>query len=94
MKFEDLKFEGSPEGIFRSVMEIGEYTLSVIKEPEKTLYEAAIFKGKDFVQLPGIHKTPENDEDFVDDVIPYLSPENVTGIMKKLASISVDSKVN
>ena len=84
-RFEDLIFRGSPEGVFRSSTVIGDYTLSVIKEPEKTLYEAAIFKGNEFVQLPGIHRD--------EDVIPYLSHEEVTGIMLKLhtmAGVPVD----
>ena len=92
-RFEDLIFRGSPEGVFRSSTVIGDYTLSVIKEPEKTLYEAAIFKGNDFVQLKGIHRTPEDENDFVDDVIPYLTTEQVSGIMLKLhamAGVPVD----
>ena len=84
-RFEDLIFRGSPEGVFRSSTVIGDYTLSVIKEPQKTHYEAAVFKGNDFVRLPGIHKD--------EDVIPYLSHEEVTGIMLKLhtmAGVPVD----
>ena len=79
-RFEDLIFRGSPEGVFRSSTVIGDYTLSVIKEPHKALYEAAVFEGNDFVQLPGIH----NDND----VIPYLSTEQVTGIMLKLHTLA------
>jgi len=84
-RFEDLIFRGSPEGVFRSSTVIGDYTLSVIKEPQKTLYEAAVFKGNEFVQLPGVNKG--------EDVIPYLSHEEVTGIMLKLhtmAGVPVD----
>ena len=87
-RFEDLIFRGSPEGVFRSSTVIGDYTLSVIKEPGKTLYEAAVFSGTDFVQLPGIHRTPENEDDMVDDVIPYLSTQEVTGIMLKLHTLA------
>jgi len=37
----------------------GNYQLSVILEENKKLYEVAIFdKDSNFVQLPGIHKTP------------------------------------
>lgn len=79
-RFEDLIFRGSPEGVFRSSTVIGDYTLSVIKEPEKRLYEAAVFSGNDFVQLPGIHDD--------DDVIPRLTTEQVTGIMLKLHSMA------
>ena len=87
-RFEDLIFRGSPEGVFRSSTVIGDYTLSVIKEPHKALYEAAVFEGNDFVQLPGIHRTPEHDEDTVDDVIPYLTTEQVSGIMLKLHTLA------
>ena len=79
-RFEDLIFRGSPEGVFRSSTPIGDYTLSVIKEPEKTGYEAAVILGSDFVQLPGIHKNS--------DVIPGLSPEEVSAIMLKLHSLA------
>jgi len=88
LRFEDLIFRGSPEGVFRASTVFGDYTLSIIKEPQKTLYEAAIFKGNDFVQLPGIHRTPTSPDDVVDDVIPYLSIEEVNGIMVKLHSLS------
>ena len=40
-----------------------------------------------FIQLPGIHRVPQEEEDWIDDVIPYLSPDAVTGIMKKLQSL-------
>ena len=79
-RFEDLIFRGSPEGVFRSSTVIGDYTLSVIKEPHKALYEAAVFEGNDFVQLPGIHTD--------DDVIPYLTTEQVSGIMLKLHTLA------
>ena len=86
-RFEDLIFRGSPEGVFRSSTVIGDYTLSVIKEPEKTLYEAAIFKGNDFVQLPGIHRTPEHDEDFVDDVRLYLKEKMNNNFVPKIYNL-------
>lgn len=89
MRFEDLTFAGSPEGIKRSRTKFGRYELSVICEPGKHVYEVAIFDELgDFVQLPGIHRTPTTDEEFVDDVIPYLTAQEVTGIMLKLATIS------
>lgn len=89
MRFEDLKFEESPEGVKRSRTKFGRYELSIICEPGKSLYEAAVFdQHGDFCQLPGIHRTPEHDEDFVDDVIPYLSPEQVTGLMLKMTCIA------
>jgi len=84
--FENLVFRSyAKDKIERSRYGFGKYQLSVIKEPEKNFYEAAIFdKDLNFVQLPGIHRTPENEDDFVDDVIPYLTPEEITGIMVKL----------
>jgi len=86
--FEDLKFEGSKEGVLRARHQFGSYTISVIKEPQKSLYEVAIFdQHMAFVQLPGIHRTPEDQDDFVDDVIPYVSPEQVSGIMIKLLTL-------
>lgn len=88
MRFEDLKFEGSPEGIKRSRTQFGRYELSVICEPGKSLYEAAVFDEHGaFCQLPGIHRKPADEEDFVDDVLPYLTPEQVTGIMLKLQTL-------
>jgi hypothetical protein len=58
------------------------YTLSVVKEPLKEgSYEIAIFKGNNFVQLPGINPG--------EDVIRYLSENAVSGIMAKLASVTM-----
>lgn len=89
--FENLVFRSySEDKIERSRYGFGDYQLSVIKEPQKNFYEAAIFdKDLNFVQLPGIHRTPENEDDLVDDVIPYLTPEDVTGIMIKLQTIQL-----
>lgn len=89
MRFDDLEFKPTDYGGIQATHQFGRYQLSVIKEPSKTLYEIAIFDSSGlFTQLPGIHRTPDHDEDFVDDVIPYLSPEEVSGIMLKLAAIS------
>ena len=86
MRFEDLTFNNSPEGVQRSTAQFGAYQLSVILEPGKSLYEIAVFDtDNNFVQLPGIHAT---NTDFVDDVIPYLTEEQVTGIMLKLSCIA------
>ena len=53
MRFEDLEFEGSPEGISRARIKMGKYQLSVIKESHKSSYEVAILNEQDdFVQLP------------------------------------------
>lgn len=81
--FEDLQFVEDPDGIpiKRARATYGAYELSVILEEPKTLYEAAIFLEGHFIQLPGIHQKNN-------DVIPYLTPENVTGIIRKLQSIA------
>lgn len=89
MRFDDLDFQPTDYGGIQALQKFGKYQLSVIREPGKTLFEVAIFDSSNlFTQLPGIHRTPEHDEDWVDDVIPYLTPEQVSGIMIKLATIS------
>ena len=83
--FDNLIFRTDPDGVARARYGFGKYQLSVILEPGKKLYEAAIFdEQKNFVQLPGIHRHPEYEDDFVDDVIPFLNEKNITGIMRKL----------
>ena len=89
MRFDDLDFQPTDYGGIQATQKFGKYELSVIKEPGKKLFEIAIFDSTgSFTQLPGIHKTPKHTDDFVDDVIPYLTPEQVSGIMIKLATIS------
>ena len=85
LTFDDLTFTEVRPNHFQALIQIGNYQLSVILEERKTRYEAAIFKDNQFVQLPGIH--PDYGEERSDDVIPYLLPEDVTGIMLKLQSI-------
>lgn len=92
LTFNDLVFKEVRNNHFQAVQQFGQYKLSVILEERKTLYEVAIFEGDNFVQLPGIHGIPEDEDDYIDDVIPYLSPEAVTGIMKKLSFIETFSK--
>jgi phospholipase C len=82
MTFNDLTFEEVRTGHFQAKQQFGRYQLSVILEPGKTLYEAAVFDDDLFVQLPGIH--PNYYEAFSDDVIPNLLPDDVSGIMHKL----------
>ena len=78
--FDDLVFIEDYSGIKRSRMTIGKYVLSVILEPHKSLYEIAVLDDYDnFVRLPGI----SND----DDVVPYLTEDDVSIIMKKLMSL-------
>lgn len=76
MKFADLKFNEIHPNHFQARQSFGKYDLSVIREPEKSCYEIAVFADNNFVQLPGIHNG--------DDVIPYLEPADVEGIMLKL----------
>ena len=80
MKFDDLQFSEIRPQHFQAKQSFGNYDLSVILEPGKKLYEIAVFKDNNFIQLPGIH----ND----DDVIPYLEPADVEGIMLKLHFIA------
>ncbi len=82
MTFADLTFEEIYPSHFQAKMQFGKYQLSVILLPGKTQYEAAVFDDDMFVQLPGIH--PDYYEDFSDDVIPCLLPDDVSGIMHKL----------
>ena len=90
MEFKDLDFhenrgggpksEASPAGIAAKAV-FGNYRLSVIRLPEKSLYEVAIFDmSNNFVRLPGIHK-------YDDDVIPHLTEEEVEEIMLKLVAL-------
>ena len=82
MTFADLTFEEIYPSHFQAKMQFGKYQLSVVLLPGKTQYEAAVFDDDMFVQLPGIH--PDYYEDFSDDVIPCLLPDDVSGIMHKL----------
>ena len=79
--FNTLKFNEVGPGHFQAKQQFGKYQLSVILEPGKTLYEAAVFDGNFFVQLPGIHDN--------DDVIPGLTPDAVDAIMLKLQLIEM-----
>ena len=84
LKFKDIVFKEDPDGLPLTSARINYklYTLSVVKETLKEgTYEVAIFKGENFVNLPGIN--PNND------VIRYLSESAVTGVMVKLASVTM-----
>ena len=89
--FKDLVFRSySEDKVARARYGFGDFQLSVILEPGKKLYEAAIFdKDLNFVQLPGIHRKATDEDDFVDDVIPHLTEEEISGIMAKLQSIQL-----
>ena len=79
--FNTLKFEEVRDNHFQAKQQFGRYQLSVILEPGKTLYEAAVFDDDLFVQLPGIHDN--------DDVIPGLTPDAVDAIMMKLKLVEM-----
>ena len=79
--FNTLEFNEIYPGHFQAKQQFGQYQLSVILEPGKTLYEAAVFDDNFFVQLPGIHNN--------DDVIPGLTPDAVDAIMLKLQLIEM-----
>ena len=84
LKFKDIEFKEDPDGLplTSARIDYNFYTLSVVKETLKEgTYEIAIFKDNNFVQLPGIN--PGND------VIRYLSESAVSGIMVKLASVTM-----
>ena len=84
-KFDDLQFVKFLDGVSATAT-YGEYELSVVQHSgsygsSNGLYEIGVFKGNDMVELPGI--TEEGDT-----VKGWLSEENVTGIMKKMISIT------
>tara|TARA_R110000851_G_scaffold4150_2_gene16993 strand:- start:975 stop:1247 length:273 start_codon:yes stop_codon:yes gene_type:complete len=85
MKFQDLKMVEIRNGHFQATEQFGQYQLSVVLLPGATKYEVAIFDDDMFVQLPGIH--PSYGDDWGDDVIPGLMPEDVSGIMNKLETL-------
>lgn len=78
--FNTLTFNEVRTGHFQAMQQFGNYQLSVVLLPGKTLYEAAVFEDDKFIQLPGIH----ND----DDVIPNLTPAAVSNIMLKLSCVT------
>ena len=84
-KFDDLQFVKFLDGVSATAT-YGEYELSVVRHSasygnSNGLYEIGVFKGDEMVELPGI--TAEGDT-----VKGFLTEENVTGIMKKMISIT------
>ena len=82
--FSDLQFTKFLDGVSATVT-YGDYELSVVRHSgsygnSNGLYEIAVFKGDDMVEMPGI--TEEGDT-----VKGWLSEEDVTGIMKKMIAI-------
>ena len=84
MKFSDLNFHELYDGV-QAVTGIGDYELSVVKHSssyggKQGLYEIMVSDGINGVSLPGI----TNDGDTVRG---YLTEDDVSSIMKKLAMI-------
>ena len=84
MKFSDLKFNDFLDGVSARVT-FGDYDLSVVRHSgsyggSKGLYEIAVFKGDDMVELDGI--TAEGDT-----VKGWLTEKDVTEIMNKMECI-------
>ena len=84
-KFDDLQFVKFLDGVSATTT-YGEYELSVVRHSgsygnSNGLYEIGVFKGDEMVELPGI--TEEGDS-----IKGFLTEENVTGIMKKMISIT------
>ena len=82
--FSDLQFTKFLDGVSATVT-YGDYELSVVKHSGSYggtggLYEIAVFKGDNMVEMPGI--TQEGDT-----VKGWLSEQDVTGIMKKMIAI-------
>ena len=87
MKFTDIKFSETqlPNGI-QAILAFGDYELSIVKSDfsyggAKGLYEIAVFKGNQQVNMPGI--TEEHDT-----VKGWLSESEVEGIIKKMHLVS------
>ena len=82
--FSDLQFTKFLDGVSASVT-YGDYELSVVRHSgsygnSNGLYEIAVFKGDDMVEMPGITEEGET-------VKGWLSEQDVTGIMKKMIAI-------
>lgn len=82
--FSDLKFHKFMDGIAASVT-YGEYELSVVQHSSSYggnggLYEIAVFKGHEMLEMPGI--TEDGDT-----IKGWLTEDAVTGIMKKMIAI-------
>ena len=84
MNFEDITFKNTtvPDGI-QALLKFGkQYELSIVKNTSsygnaQGLYEIAVFKGNDQVEMPGI--TEEGDT-----VKGFLTEQGVVAIIKKM----------
>ena len=89
MKFENIKFKETemPKGI-QAMLNFGDYDLSIVKSDfsyggKQGLYEIAVFKDNDQVELPGITRAG-------DTVKGHLSEDEVVGIIKKMHLITAE----
>ena len=83
-RFSDLQFVEFLDGVSARVV-YGDYELSVVKHSgsyggRNGMYEIAVFKGHEMLEMPGI--TQEGDT-----VKGWLSEQDVTGIMKKMIAV-------
>ena len=67
---------------------IGAYTLSLIQEVEPDLFEIAILKDSEFIQMPGINDQGD------DDVLRFLTKPEVIAIIRKIEGVSGASPKN
>ena len=82
--FSDLQFVKFLDGVSARAV-YGDYELSVVRHSGSYggtggLYEIAVFKGHEMLEMPGI--TQDGDT-----VKGFLSEEEVTGIMKKMIAV-------
>ena len=88
MKFADIKFSKPdidfPKSI-QAILPFGDYDLSIVQSDfsyggKQGLYEIAVFKGKNMIEMPGI--TEEGDT-----VKGFLSENDVESIIEKMEAI-------
>ena len=88
MKFADIKFRKTDNDFPKSIQAIlpfGDYDLSIVQSDfsyggKQGLYEIAVFKGKNMIEMPGI--TEDGDT-----VKGFLSENDVEGIIEKMEAI-------
>ena len=83
-RFSDLQFVEFLDGVSARVV-YGDYELSVVKHSgsyggRNGMYEIAVFKGHEMLEMPGI--TQDGDT-----VKGWLSEQDVTSIMKKMIAV-------
>lgn len=88
VKFEDIKFDSLYDGK-QAVIPFGDYELSIVSHSssyggKQGLYEIAVFKDVEQVELPGI--TREGDT-----VKGFLTESDVVCIIKKMQAITCGS---